>query len=63
MMGKQSGREMSDKTDDKVEVPRWALAFILENAQFQDEGPPGEGWASVKMAGAVKALEEAMEGD
>ena len=54
---------MSGKTDDKVEVPRWALAFILENAQFQDEGPPGEGWASVKMAGAVKALEEAMEGD
>lgn len=52
---------MNDTTDDKVEVPRWALAFILENALFEDEGPAGEGWPSVKMAGAVKALEEAMQ--
>ena len=39
--------------DDKVEVPRWAIEFILDYGCFQDEGPPPEGWASGEMRRAV----------
>ena len=47
--------------DDSVSVPRWALEFVLENANFQDEGPPGEGWRSDEMEKAVSALTERLQ--
>ena len=45
--------------EDKIEVPRWALEFIMENASFIDEGPGAEGWCSDKMERAVKAIDAA----
>ncbi len=42
-----------------VEVPCWALNFVLDHADFCDRGPAGEGWSSAKMECAVKALTEA----
>ena len=46
--------------DDSVSVPRWALEFVLENANFQDEGPTGEGWCSDEMEKAVSALNDSL---
>lgn len=47
--------------DETVEVPRWALEFILEHGCFQDEGPYPEGWASDEMRIALSALTVALE--
>ena len=44
--------------DESVSVPRWALEFVLENANFQDAGPCPEGWSSPQMEKAIKALED-----
>lgn len=46
--------------DEMLEVPRWALEFILENANFQDAGGWPEGWPSDKMEKAKAALEAAL---
>lgn len=29
---------------ETVTVPCWALAFVMDNADFLDDGPLGEGW-------------------
>jgi hypothetical protein len=50
-----------DKTE-MVSVPRWALEFVMERADFWDSGPPGEGWPSDKMVEATEALEAALRG-
>lgn len=46
--------------DDMISVPRWALEFILQHADFADEGPYGEGWRSEEMRRAQEALENAV---
>ena len=46
---------------DKVLVPRLALEFILAKANFEDDGPSGEGWPSPKMARACDELERALK--
>lgn len=46
--------------DESVSVPRWALEFVLENANFQDEGPWPEGWPSPQMEKAIKALADVL---
>lgn len=46
-----------------VTVPRWAVEFILERGNFQDEGPWGEGWPSAKMQKSLDALDEALYGN
>jgi hypothetical protein len=45
-----------------VEVPLWALKFVLDNGDFWDEGPRDEGWPSDKMSEALRALENARLG-
>jgi hypothetical protein len=45
--------------DEDVQVPRWALKFVLDNADTCDRGPAGAGWSSDKMREAVKALQQA----
>ncbi|WP_146090445.1 hypothetical protein [Rhodopseudomonas palustris] len=46
---------------ETVSVPRWALQFIMENANFQDEGPVGDGWPSQQMSAATAALDDALK--
>jgi hypothetical protein len=46
---------------ETVTVPRWALEFVLDKADFCDAGPPGEGWYSGCMREAKAALEAALE--
>lgn len=48
--------------DDKrtVEVPAWALRFVLNHADLADDGPHGEGWMSPEMRAAHDALEAAL---
>lgn len=41
-------------------VPAWALAYVMDHANFQDDGPAFEGWPSPKMAAACAALEFAL---
>lgn len=48
--------------EDKVEVPRWALEFVLDRGIFQDEGPAPEGWTSDEMRRSLDALEAALLG-
>lgn len=45
---------------EMITVPRWALDFVMENADFWDEGPQGEGWRSQEMVEATEALEKAI---
>lgn len=45
----------------EVTVPLWALKFILENANFRDEGLGGGGWESDEMGRSRIALEQAMK--
>jgi hypothetical protein len=47
--------------NDMITVPRWALEFILQHADFADEGPYGEGWCSEEMSRAQEALERALK--
>jgi hypothetical protein len=47
--------------DDMISVPRWALEFILERADFADRGPAGQGWSSEEMKRAQEALEKAFK--
>jgi hypothetical protein len=51
---------MADKSDMTVVVPVWALAYVMNHASFQDEGPGLEGWSSPKMEAACHALESAL---
>jgi hypothetical protein len=51
---------MADKSDMTVVVPVWALAYVMNHAYFQDEGPSPEGWSSPKMEAACDALEAAL---
>lgn len=46
---------------ETVEVPKWALEFILDNGCFQDKGPMPEGWASDEMRKALDQLNKAIE--
>lgn len=41
---------------EMVEVPRWALDFVMENAGFEDHGPRNSPWRSDEMERAVKVL-------
>lgn len=54
-------KENGSSKTTKVTVPLWALKFILENANFRDEGLGGGGWESDEMCRARIALEQAME--
>lgn len=45
---------------ETVTVPCWALAFVMDNADFLDDGPLGEGWKSPEMKRAMEALEGAL---
>lgn len=47
--------------EEDVTVPRWALQFVMDHADFWDEGPRGEGWRSAAMEQATNALEEALK--
>ena len=50
------------RNDDKVAVPRWALRFILDNADLWDAGPGGGmGYKSDTMSDAVAEIETALE--
>jgi hypothetical protein len=46
--------------DDLVQVPRSALAFVLEHGRFDDEGPQDAGWSSPEMRQAIEALQQAV---
>ncbi len=50
--------DLSEEDAETVTVPRWALAYILDHADFDDRGPYQEGWRSTKMQQAVDALEK-----
>jgi hypothetical protein len=47
-------------TQTMATVPVWALAYVMNHANFQDEGPVPEGWSSPKMQAACDALEAAL---
>lgn len=57
---KQAKRIVSAIMASDVCVPRAALDFVLENANFCDEGPAGEGWSSPEMDSAFLALNAAL---
>jgi hypothetical protein len=48
---------------DMVEVPRWALDFVMMRASFEDAGPHGEGWPSDEMQRAMDALNAALNAE
>jgi hypothetical protein len=52
------GRKMKSET---VTVPKWALEYILEEADFANCGPTGAGWRGTAMKEAVRVIEKAME--
>lgn len=45
-----------------VSVPRWALEFIMENAEFLDRGPDREGFRAFKMQYAAWAMKDGLDG-
>lgn len=53
--------DMEPDNDDKVAVPRWALRYILDNADLWDAGPTGMGYKSDKMSDAVAEIETALD--
>jgi len=50
----------SDKSEETVAVPRWAIEFILENCSLCDMGVRDEGWSSAKMKQAQETIEQAL---
>ena len=52
---------MSENEGGMVSVPRWALEFIMANANLSDEGPSGEGWPSAEMEKARDAITRSLE--
>ena len=51
---------MSENEGGMVSVPRWALEFIMANANLSDEGPSGEG-CSAEMEKARDAITRSLE--
>lgn len=49
--------------NDLIKVPRWALQLVLDEANLNDSGPPGEGWRSEEMDKAVAVLAVAVEAE
>lgn len=43
-------------------TPKQAWEFIVDNADFCDQGPPGQGWRSDKMKEAQRIMEEFIDG-
>lgn len=56
----KDGHALNCPVHGYVTVPRWALEFVMDRADFVDEGPRDEGWRSYEMKRATDALEAAL---
>lgn len=53
--------ELSRSSGEMVQVPKWALAKVMDNGIPNDAGPDHEGWYSDELKDAIEALAAALD--